>query len=381
MVASTVLALIDESSSEFAILRRILADNILYGIFELGRSWERAMAYVTVVIPLYNKGPYILRALGSVARQHYQDYEVIVVNDGSTDNSGEVAESFRDPRVRVIHQKNAGPGAARNHGIAETKTPLVAFLDADDEWFPEYLDTAVRAFGGNPQLGCITQGFFDEPGMRPSQPLWRGRGLSDGVQVVQEQTPLKLHYLLAYMNSQSTVARTELVRKWGGFYENHCTYGEDSFLWLKFLLREQVALSMRETMAIHREASDLNFPGMKKERPIEPFLAHPEALIEICPPNLLPLLRNFFALRAFKTACLFGYHGQWQRAAEIRRKFRQSGDHRLPWYFSSGVCSTPLGAGLGAAWRALNALRTCSAERRSAVARQETEPDRVPAAR
>lgn len=339
------------------------------------------MADVTVVIPLYNKGPYILRALSSVARQNYQNFEVIVVNDGSTDNSGEVAESLRDPRVRVIHQKNAGPGAARNHGIAEAKTPLVAFLDADDEWLPEYLETAVRAFEANRELGCLTQGFFDEPGMRPSQAIWRGRGLRDGIQVMSEQTPLTLHYLVAYMNSQSTIAKTELLRKWGGFYEERSTYGEDSFLWLKFLLREQVALSMRETMAIHREASDLNFPGMKKERPVEPFLAHPEAMIEICPPSLLPLLRGFFTLRAFKTACLFGYYGQWQRAAEIRRQFRQPGDYRIPWYLSSWVCSTPLGAALGAGLRAADTLRARSAQQDPSKVSQQTGPDRVPAAR
>ncbi len=338
------------------------------------------MADVTVVIPLYNKGPYILRALNSVARQTFQAWQVIVVNDGSTDNSGALAESFRDPRVRMIHQKNAGPGAARNHGIAETTTPLVAFLDADDEWLPDYLETAVHAFRANPALGCLTQGFFDEPGMRPSQAVWRGRGLHDGVQLVGEQTPLTLHYLLAYINSQSTVARTELVRKWGGFYEDRCTYGEDAFLWLKFLLREQVALSMRETMAIHREASDLNFPGMKKLRPIEPFLEHPEAAIEICPPNLLPLLRNLYALRAFKTACLFGYYGQWQRAAEIRRQFRQPGDYRIPWYFSSWICSTPIGAAAGTMWRALLAFRSGSAQNSSTIS-QQTEPDRLPAAR
>jgi len=315
------------------------------------------MANVTVVIPLYNKGPYILRALNSIAKQHYQDYEVVVVNDGSSDNGAELVESLGNPRFRVIHQKNAGPGAARNRGIAEAKSPLIAFLDADDEWMPEYLETAMRIFEQDPQLGSLTQGFFDEPGRRPSQPLWRERGLGDGIQNMQEQTLLTLHYIVAYMHSQSTVAQTELVRKWGGFYENRCTYGEDAFLWLKFLLRERVAFSMRETMAIHREASDLNFPALKKARPIEPYLLHPESVIDICPPNLLPLLRDFLALRAFKTACLLGYYGQWRCAAEMRRRFRQPGDYRIPWCFTSYMFATPIGAGLGVAWRALGSLR------------------------
>jgi len=340
------------------------------------------MANVTVVIPLYNKGPYTLRALSSVARQSYQDFEVIVVDDGSTDNGAELAENFGDPRFHVVHQKNAGPGAARNRGIAETRTPLIAFLDADDEWMPEYLDVAVRAFEENPEIGCFTQGFFDEPGMRPSQARWRGYGIRDGVQALEKETPLSLHYIVAYMNSQATVARTELVRKWGGFFEERCTYGEDSFLWLKFLLRERVVLSMRETMAIHREASDLNFPGMKKARPVEPYLVHPEALLEICPPDRVPLLRNFLALRAFKTACLLGYYGQWRHAAELRRQFRQPGDYRIPWYFSSWVCSTPIGSGLGAGWRAVGALLGGARENAPpAVASQNAGPDRVPAAR
>jgi len=339
------------------------------------------MADVTVIIPLYNKGPYILRALNSVAKQQYSDFEVIVVNDGSTDNGPELAESFADPRFRVIHQKNAGPGAARNRGIAETRTPLIAFLDADDEWFPEYLETAVRMFREDPQLASLTQGFFDEPGMRPSQTRWRGYGIRDGIQNLEEQTPLSLHYIVAYINSQSTVAKTELVRKWGGFYENHCTYGEDSFLWLKFLLRERAAISMRETMAIHREASGLNFPGQKKARPVEPYLEHPEELMEICPPHLLPLLRNFFTLRAFKAACVLGYFGEWQRAAQLRRKFRQPGDRHIPWYFSSWVCSTPIGAGLGLLSRALNAMRGSASAEGSSPVSQKTEPDRVTAAR
>jgi glycosyltransferase involved in cell wall biosynthesis len=335
------------------------------------------MANVTVVIPLYNKGPYILRALQSVTGQRYQDFEVVIVDDGSTDNGAELVENLGDPRFRIIRQKNAGPGAARNRGIAETSTPLIAFLDADDEWMPEYLETAMRIFEEDPQLGALTQGFFDEPGMRPSQPLWRGRGLCDGIQNMEDQTPLTLHYIVAYMNSQSTVAKTELVCKWGGFYENRCTYGEDSFLWLKFLLRERVAFSMRETMAIHREASDLNFPGMKKLRPIEPFLANPQELLEICPPQLLPLFRNFLALRAFKTACLFGYYGEWQRAAEIRRQFRQPADYRVPWYFSSWICSTPIGAGLGIAWRGLNSLRKQPTEQ--GVVSRTAQQDRVTA--
>jgi len=175
--------------------------------------------------------------------------------------------------------------------------------------------------------------------------------LIEGVQPVASSTALQLHYMVAYMNSQATVVRTDVLRMHGGFFEKRCTFGEDSFLWLKILLNEQVAFTLRPGVVIHREADELS-QNLKGARALEPFLMKPEEIEQACPPSLLPLLRSFFALRAFKTACVWGYYGEWERAAEVRRRFRTPGDSRLPYYVSSLVCSTPLGAGIGAMWRA-----------------------------
>ena len=308
------------------------------------------MPRVSVVVPLYNKGPFLLRALTSLAKQTFQDFEIIVVNDGSTDRGEDQVAQFGDARVRLINQPNAGPGAARNRGIAEAKAELTAFLDADDEWLPEYLQIAVDAFDKNPQLACFTQGYLEAPSGLSTEPMWRKFGLTEGVQPVATSTALQLHYMVAYMNSQATVVRTDVLRKHGGFFENRCTFGEDSFLWLKILLNEPVAFTLRPGVVIHREAGELS-QNLKGARPAEPFLLHPKEIEQTCPPSLLALLRSFFALRAFKTACVWGYYGQWEKAAEIRRRFRAPGDSRLPYYVASLVCSTPLGAGIGATWR------------------------------
>ncbi len=96
---------------------------------------------ISVVIPLYNKEKSITSTLRTVLKQTFRDYEIVVVDDGSTDNSVAEVEKVQDRRIRLIHQQNAGVSAARNRGIEEAKGELIAFLDADDEWKPEYLAT------------------------------------------------------------------------------------------------------------------------------------------------------------------------------------------------------------------------------------------------
>lgn len=114
---------------------------------------------VSVVIPLYNKEATIGRALESVFRQTVQDFEIIVVNDGSRDRSRQIVDAFQDPRLRLIDQPNSGAAAARNRGIAEAHSELVAFLDADDEWDQDHLEALLDLRRRFPESGLIATSY------------------------------------------------------------------------------------------------------------------------------------------------------------------------------------------------------------------------------
>ena len=98
----------------------------------------------SIVIPLYNKEKAIVATLQSVLAQTYTDYEIIVVDDGSKDNSLKVAKSVNDSRINVIHKENGGVSSARNRGIREAKGDYIALLDGDDLWKPTFLEEQVK---------------------------------------------------------------------------------------------------------------------------------------------------------------------------------------------------------------------------------------------
>ena len=308
---------------------------------------------VSVIIPLFNKAPFIERALRSVVSQTFTDFEIIVVDDGSTDGGLRIVEKFNDSRLHIIRQENAGPGAARNRGLQEARGEFVAFLDADDEWLPEYLAESLHSLDEpGTKAEAVVSGYFEHPAGVSSDEMWRGRGLCDGeMRLSAETEPSLAIALLAYMTPCTTVARTQVLRKHGGFYErDHCAYGEDAHLWLKLLLNESVIVNLKPLARIHFEASGAT-QTRRSVRPVEPFLNRPEEIGEHCPAHLRALLSRVLAIRAFKTACMLGYWGNWREARALVGRFRVGGSWRLPYYPSSLVCRTPIAAAIGKVWR------------------------------
>lgn len=118
---------------------------------------------ISVVIPLYNKGPFVDRALKSVQAQTLTDWELIVVDDGSTDNGPVIVESCGDTRVRLVRQANAGVSAARNHGVSLAGSDYVAFLDADDYWAPTHLQHLQEAIEQLPDCVAWASAYYVVP--------------------------------------------------------------------------------------------------------------------------------------------------------------------------------------------------------------------------
>jgi glycosyltransferase involved in cell wall biosynthesis len=304
---------------------------------------------VSVIVPLYNKGPYIERALYSILAQSYTDFEVIVVDDGSTDDGRSRVRAFSDSRIRLLQQANAGPGAARNRGIAEARGELLAFLDADDAWMPDYLQTSVQMLDdGSAEVASVTSGYVEFPSGASSESLWRGRGLTDGLHHLTTATPARLLvYMLAFMWPCSTVIRAKVVRQFGGFYgQDGCRYGEDALLFLKVLLNYPVRFSMAPHAHFHREASGLS-SHYTKARPVEPFLLQPENVRAECPAQLRGVLEQFYKIRALKTACVLGYFGEWRQARTLINRFVSLSDWNLPLFPAAMLLSTPFSSIVG----------------------------------
>lgn len=137
----------------------------------------------SVIIPLYNKERYIVAAVTSVLRQSWQEFEIIVVDDGSVDGGAELVRAMDDARLRVVVQANGGVSSARNRGIAEARGDIVTFLDADDWYLPDYLATMVdiaRRFPTGAFYACSYQRVPDGQALSlPGQDLQQVQAVPD----------------------------------------------------------------------------------------------------------------------------------------------------------------------------------------------------------
>lgn len=182
---------------------------------------------VSVIIPTYNRAHLVGRAIGSVLNQTYQDFELIVVDDGSTDNTEEVVKSIKDPRIRYTrHDQNRGGSAARNSGIKMARGEYIAFQDSDDEWLPEKLEKQMRVFENAPaEVGVVYTGFWRIEGEKktyiPSDKITRKEGNIHG-QLLKGN----------FVTTQATVVKRECFKK-AGMFDEHLPRFQDWELFIR----------------------------------------------------------------------------------------------------------------------------------------------------
>lgn len=185
---------------------------------------------VSVIMPAYNAEAFLPTAVESVLRQSLADLELLIVDDGSSDRTVEIARGFaaRDPRVRVLEQPNAGPGPARNTGFRAAAGRLFAFLDSDDEWDPAFLAEQVAVLDARPDIDVVVGNALNRGGARDRQPARPLRG---------HLRPITLAEILADETCLFIMAvfRREAVEAIGGFDPALLT-NEEYEMWIRAAL-------------------------------------------------------------------------------------------------------------------------------------------------
>ncbi|MCS5488967.1 glycosyltransferase family A protein [Algoriphagus limi] len=190
----------------------------------------------TIIIPNHNKAPHISRSIGSVLNQTFQDWELIFVDDASTDNSLQVINQFEDPRIQIYHRNSPGPGgyAARNFGISKASKPWLCFLDADDEWKTDYLENLKIQIDLHPEIEFFGSAWEVSNGTRICTCHSSKQYPKNKLSVFSFSDFLKTSISNSPVIWTSTAAiKKDTFKKSRGFPESLCKTGGDVDTWLR----------------------------------------------------------------------------------------------------------------------------------------------------
>jgi glycosyltransferase involved in cell wall biosynthesis len=215
------------------------------------------MSKVSVILPVYNVEAYIQQTVESVLNQTYQDFELLIVDDGSSDRSIELCQQYRDPRIRILRQQNRGLAGARNTGIRHATGDYVALLDGDDLWLPEKLERHVQHLERSPTVGVSfsRSTFIDEQG----KPL--------GIYQMPRMTDIAPEHVFCRNpigNGSAVVLRWEVLaaiafpETWYGkpetfYFDDQFRQSEDIECWLRIVLTTQWRIEgIPEALTLYR---------------------------------------------------------------------------------------------------------------------------------
>ncbi len=225
------------------------------------------MPNVSVIIPTYNSAKFLPETIESVLGQTYQDFELIIIDDGSTDHTKEVIASYlkdHPQKIKYFYQKNSGVSAARNHGMQAAKGSFIAIIDSDDLWFPGRLMEGMKMMDAHPNVGLVHSNVINitEEG-KPFNIISRNKKFLSGY--ISDYIFLRKADILC----PTVLFRKECCDRLGGFDHNLATLGcEDRELWIRIAKQYEIAF-IDKPLAYYRVRSDSmshNIPKMLQAR-------------------------------------------------------------------------------------------------------------------
>jgi glycosyltransferase involved in cell wall biosynthesis len=287
---------------------------------------------VTIVIPTYNRVEWLGATLDSVAAQTFTDFEVVVVDDGSTDGTREYIAS-RPERILYAWQPNQGVAEARNHGLRVLHSEFVAFLDSDDLWEPAFLEEAVGQLCRQPNLALVFSRFtsMDVAG----RILVSHNKRPFGGDVTQEL------FNSTFIHTSAVVARAHAIRDAGGF-DSRLSHNEDYDLWLRLSLRHEFGLIPKPLCIRRCHPNSLAHNGctpdvlLRKATLLQRFYEHgggkPKIGAEVANDRLAHVYYT-----AGKALCRAGRHGDARDALRRSLEFSRSSLRAWFWYIRAGL--------------------------------------------
>lgn len=288
----------------------------------------------SVVIPLYNKEQYVIDSINSVLNQTFDDYEVIVVDDGSTDHSKEKVETIQSSHLKCISQDNQGVAVARNTGIENANGDYIAFLDADDFWYPDYLETVFSLIGQYPESDIYVTAYRVLMG---KDRFHYSKKLSDANILIES-------YWMTYENAYDTVwTSATVIRKSAiyraGMFTPGERIGQDLDLWARVAKNNPLVAYSPKVCVDYRRNAEENARRRVK-------IAYPKALLnvlktEMVSPRWSDTEKSWIRKKYDKKMCVYVFTtilaGERRSARTILKEWKSESNNQyiLPLYISS----------------------------------------------
>ncbi|MBE0390899.1 glycosyltransferase family 2 protein [Flavobacterium sp. PL002] len=255
------------------------------------------MPFFSVIIPLYNKENFIEATLKSVLAQTFTDYEIIVIDDGSTDSSASIIKGYTDIRIRYFRTANKGVSSARNYGIQNATANYITFLDADDYWYPNFLDVMFKNSNKEPKIRVFSAAIEIET---------NNTTFPAAYSILQKNEYEIVNYFSASFKETVICTSCAVFHKTifdkVGFFDTQLKSGEDTDLWIRIGLEYPVLFSWE---ILTRYVYDQNSLSKNKN-----FLhTKPDFTAFAIAEKTDPLLKKFLDLNRFSLAIKFKLAG------------------------------------------------------------------------